>query len=70
MQAEFQTRQAAAAPDVPAPDGSEVRSLCGGARGGMALFTLRPGAVARAVVHRTVEEIWYVIAGIGRIWRR
>ena len=69
-QAEFQTRQAAAAPDAIAPDGSEVRLLCAGLRGSMALFTLPPGAVARAVVHRTVEELWYVVAGAGRIWRR
>lgn len=57
-QPEFQTRQAAAAPDAIAPDGSEVRLLCAGPRGSMALFTLPPGAVARAVVHRTVEELW------------
>ena len=68
--ATLQTRQAAAAPDAIAPDGSEVRVLCSGTRGGMALFTLPPGAVARAVVHRTVEEVWYVAAGAGRIWRR
>ena len=54
---------------VIAPDGSEVRVLCGLARGGMALFTLPPGAVARAVAHRTVEELWYFIAGAGRMWR-
>lgn len=68
--AALETRQAAAAPDVIAPDGSEVRLLCGVPRGGMATFTLPPGAVARAVVHRTVEELWYVVAGAGRIWRR
>lgn len=66
----FETRQASAAPDVIAPDGSEVRILCGVSRGGMALFSLAPGAVARAVVHRTVDELWYVAAGRGRIWRR
>ncbi len=36
----------------------------------MALFTLPPGAVAKAVAHRTVEEVWYFIAGRGRIWRK
>ncbi len=66
----LQTRQPALAADAIAPDGSEVRLLCGGPRGGMALFTLPPGAVARAVVHRNVEELWYVLAGRGRIWRR
>ena len=39
-------------------------------RGGLALFVLAPGAVARAVTHRTVEELWYVTAGRGRMWRR
>jgi mannose-6-phosphate isomerase-like protein (cupin superfamily) len=64
------TRQASVQADALAPDGSEVRLLCGLDRGGMALFTLAPGAVARAVAHRTVEEIWYVAAGHGRIWRK
>lgn len=66
----LETTHAAEAPVVTAPDGSEVRILCGGARGGMALFTLPAGAVARAVVHRTVEELWYFTAGRGRMWRR
>ncbi|HUZ72969.1 MAG TPA: cupin domain-containing protein [Stellaceae bacterium] len=57
-------------PVVIAPDGSEVRVLCGLSRGGMALFTLAPHAVSRAVVHRTVEELWYFIAGAGRMWRQ
>jgi len=52
-----------------APDGSEVRLLCATARGSMAAFRLRPGAVAKPAAHRTVEEIWYVVAGRGRIWR-
>jgi len=44
------------APDAIAPDGSEVRILCGVAGGGTALFRLRAGAVSRAVTHRTVER--------------
>jgi mannose-6-phosphate isomerase-like protein (cupin superfamily) len=36
----------------------------------MAVFTLAPGAVAKAVEHRTVEEIWYVTRGRGRMWRK
>jgi mannose-6-phosphate isomerase-like protein (cupin superfamily) len=65
----FDTKQASATPDAIAPDGSEVRLLCATARGGMALFSLAPGAVSKPVVHRTVEEIWYVISGSGRMWR-
>jgi mannose-6-phosphate isomerase-like protein (cupin superfamily) len=34
------------------------------------LFSLPPGAVAKAVAHRTVEELWYVVAGRGRLWRK
>jgi mannose-6-phosphate isomerase-like protein (cupin superfamily) len=56
-------------PDAIAPDGSEVRILAGLASGSMAQFTLPPGAIARAVVHRTVEELWVFISGAGRMWR-
>jgi mannose-6-phosphate isomerase-like protein (cupin superfamily) len=55
---------------VTAPDGSEVRILCATGRGSMIRFTLKPGAISRAVAHRTVEEIWYVTAGSGRLWRK
>ncbi|HEU0217778.1 MAG TPA: cupin domain-containing protein [Stellaceae bacterium] len=68
--APWDTQEIATAPLVTAPDGSAVRVLCATARGGTATFTLEAGAVAKAVVHRTVEEIWYVAAGQGRLWRR
>jgi len=67
---EFETRRISSAPDAIAPDGSEVRVLCGGSRGGLAVFALQPKAVANAVAHRTVEEVWYVISGYGRVWRK
>ena len=35
----------------------------------MAHFTLAPGSVSTAVMHRTVEEVWYVLAGTGEMWR-
>jgi mannose-6-phosphate isomerase-like protein (cupin superfamily) len=66
----FDTKIASAAPDVIAPDGAEVRVLCATPRGSMAVFTLAPGAVAKAVAHRTIEEIWYVASGQGRMWRK
>jgi mannose-6-phosphate isomerase-like protein (cupin superfamily) len=66
----FETKRAALTPDAVAPDGSEVRILARLSRGGMALFSLPPAAVARAVAHRTVEELWYVVAGRGRMWRK
>ncbi|MBW8269339.1 cupin domain-containing protein [Caldovatus aquaticus] len=57
-------------PDAIAPDGSEVRVLCALGRGSMALFTLPPGAVSRAVAHHRLEELWFVLGGRGRMWRR
>ncbi len=67
--AEFATATLPAEPSVIAPDGSEVRILLGLAGGGMAHFQLAAGRTAKAVVHRTVEEIWYVVAGRGEMWR-
>ena len=66
----FQTKRVGATPDAIAADGSEVRVLCATARGSMAMFTLSPGAVSKAIVHRTVEELWYIASGTGRMWRR
>lgn len=66
----WETRQINTAPRVTAPDGSDVRILCGVTAASSALFSLAPGMTARAVVHRTVDEIWFVVAGRGRLWRR
>jgi mannose-6-phosphate isomerase-like protein (cupin superfamily) len=63
-------RMLAVEADVIAPDGCEVRLLAQTTRGSMAHFTLGPGQVARAVAHRTVEELWYFLSGQGRMWRR
>ena len=56
--------------DVYAPDGSEIRFLAAGTRGSMVHCRLPPGSVSAAVVHRTVEELWYFIAGEGQVWRK
>jgi mannose-6-phosphate isomerase-like protein (cupin superfamily) len=66
----FATRLLPAAHDVLAPDTSEIRVLAATARGSMAHGTLAAGRVSLAVVHRTVEEIWYVTEGRGRVWRK
>jgi mannose-6-phosphate isomerase-like protein (cupin superfamily) len=66
----FETRNIPATSDAIAPDGSEVRLLGSLPRGSMAAFRLAPLAVSKAVIHRTVEEIWYFTAGYGRIWRK
>ena len=56
--------------DAVAPDGSEVRVLLTLRNlGSTAHFTLRPRQVSKAVQHKTVHEIWYVLRGRGRIWR-
>ncbi len=65
----FETKALPAAPDVIAPDGSEVRILLRLAGGSMAHFQLDPGEVSIAVMHRTVEELWFVAAGRGEMWR-
>jgi mannose-6-phosphate isomerase-like protein (cupin superfamily) len=66
----FETKHLPTQPDVAAPDGSAVRILLGLAAGGMAHFELAPGQTSRAVTHRTVEEVWYVMRGHGEMWRK
>ena len=56
-------------PDALAPDGSEIRYLVLDAgRASLVEVTLQLGRVSRPVRHRTVEEIWYVLAGTGKVW--
>ena len=55
---------------VVAPDGSDVRVLLGLTGGSMAHFSLGAGQTSAAVMHRTVEEVWYVVAGRGEMWRK
>ena len=58
-------------PDAIAPDGSQIYFKVGDAeRASLVEVRLGPGKVSRPVRHRTVEEIWYVVAGRGRVWRR
>jgi mannose-6-phosphate isomerase-like protein (cupin superfamily) len=66
----WDTQAIGAAAIVTAPDGSEVRVLCASDRGSMIRFALKPGGISKAVAHKTVEEIWYVVAGQGRLWRK
>jgi mannose-6-phosphate isomerase-like protein (cupin superfamily) len=65
----FDTTRLPAARDVVAPDGSDVRILLRLAGGSMAHFELAGGRTSRAVVHRSVDEIWYVLRGRGEMWR-
>jgi mannose-6-phosphate isomerase-like protein (cupin superfamily) len=66
----FATRRLSAAPDLVAPDGSDVRILLGLSGGSMAHFTLAAGETSMAVGHHTVEEIWFVVSGRGEMWRK
>jgi mannose-6-phosphate isomerase-like protein (cupin superfamily) len=59
----------AAAHDLLAPDGSEIRVLVQVAGGSMVHCTLPAGQVSRAVRHRTVEEVWFCVGGRGQVWR-
>ena len=60
-------------PQVTAPDGSEIRLLAdsrqGAVKSSLVEVALGPGEVTRPVRHRTVEEIWYVLEGAGKVWR-
>lgn len=62
-------------PDAIAPDGSEIRFLAPPAdpaaeRASLVDVWLPAGRASHPVRHRTVEEIWCVIGGAGRVWRR
>lgn len=53
---------------VPAPDGSQVRPLVRAEpHGSMAQFRLLPAQVAKPVQHRSVHELWYIVAGSGEM---
>ncbi len=69
MSDEFTTIDLSRAVRVTAPDGSQVDILAACARGSMARFSLDPHLASKAVRHRTVEELWYIVAGSGEMWR-
>jgi mannose-6-phosphate isomerase-like protein (cupin superfamily) len=60
-------------PDAIAPDGSEIRLLVttvnGATKSSLVEVVLNSGQVTRPVRHRTVEEVWYVLDGVGEVWR-
>ncbi|MDH3678664.1 MAG: cupin domain-containing protein [Acidimicrobiia bacterium] len=65
----FQTASLPAEPTAVAPDGSAVRRLLATSAASMAQFEFQPGVITPCVRHRTVEELWYVLSGDGRMWR-
>ena len=70
MSERFDTMRLPDERDMAAPDGSDVRVLLRLAGGSMAHFELGAGRISRAVAHRSVDEIWYILAGRGEMWRR
>jgi mannose-6-phosphate isomerase-like protein (cupin superfamily) len=70
LEAEFETMTLSVAPDGAAPDGSDVRVLLQLKGGGMAHFQLGANRTSRAVAHRSVNEIWYILNGAGEMWRK
>jgi mannose-6-phosphate isomerase-like protein (cupin superfamily) len=66
----FETKTLSPDPEAYAPDGSEVRLLAALKGGSFAHFTLGAGKASAPIGHRTVEEIWYVVAGEGEVWRK
>jgi mannose-6-phosphate isomerase-like protein (cupin superfamily) len=66
----FATLRLAAAASEPAPDGSAVCPLLRLPGASMARFELAAGQVARAIVHCSIDEVWYVISGHGELWRK
>jgi mannose-6-phosphate isomerase-like protein (cupin superfamily) len=66
----FETMRLPEEPTIVAPDGSDVRVLLQRPGGSMAHFELAAGQASTAVAHRTVEEIWFFLAGRGEMWRK
>jgi mannose-6-phosphate isomerase-like protein (cupin superfamily) len=66
----FETKGLPVKPDYLAPDGSEIRKLPDVKGGGLCHCTLPPYSTSQAVTHKTVYEIWYVIEGHGKVWRK
>ena len=66
----WETKHLPAPRTAVAPDGSEVRVLLQVSGGSMAHFELGPGEASIAVVHKTIEELWYFLSGRGEMWRK
>ena len=56
--------------DVLAPDGSEIRYLHSLPGASVVHCSLPVGLVSIPVTHRTVEEVWYFLSGVGQVWRK
>ncbi len=66
----YSSNQVADECDTLAPDGSEIRLLHQLDGVSVVHCTLPVGAVSLPVEHRTVEEVWFFLAGVGQVWRK
>ena len=66
----FESNQVADDYDLLAPDGSEIRLLHSTSAASIVHCSLPLARVSIPVRHRSVEEIWYFLAGRGQVWRR
>ena len=66
----FESNLVSADYDVLAPDGSEIRLLHSLEGASVVHCALPVGAVSIPVRHRTVEEVWFFLAGQGQVWRK
>ena len=67
---QFESKQVPAAYNVVAPDGSQIRLLHSLDCASVVHCTLPVGVVSIPVRHRTVEEVWFFLAGAGQVWRK
>jgi mannose-6-phosphate isomerase-like protein (cupin superfamily) len=66
----MKTKRLAQAAAEIAPDGSQIRELLALRGASCVHCTLQAGRTSRAMRHRSVEEIWFVLNGRGKLWRK
>ena len=66
----FESGRVKAEYDLLAPDGSQIRLLHQLEGASVVHCTLPVGGVSIPVEHRTVEEVWFFLAGAGQVWRK
>lgn len=57
-------------PDARSPAGADIRFIMDGSTGNMIHSTVPPRQINRATVHATVSEFWFILEGVGEIWRK
>jgi mannose-6-phosphate isomerase-like protein (cupin superfamily) len=64
----FETKRLRSEYDDINPDTSEIGLLTAVKRGGLCHVTLPPQRTSEAHVHKTVDEQWYFMQGLGQVW--